>query len=168
MLQAPVRLLFAFRPKALAGVLSATAVSTVVFAATPFLVKGVSVDQGVDVATVGVISTAQLGGFMLTSWGAGRFLRARRLMMVVAVLIGFVSNLASALTPWFTLLVGARFLSGMSLGLIAWIAWAEVFGNDDKTGDVAVIGPVVGTIASPIIATVIDRSGPDERVPVGE
>ncbi len=161
MLQAPVRLLFALRPQVHAGILSATAVSTVVFAATPFLVKGVSVDQGVDVATVGVISTAQLGGFMLTSWGAGRLLRARRRMMVIAVLIGFVANMASALTPWFTLLVAVRFLSGVSLGLVAWIAWAEAFGDDEKVGDVAVIGPLVGIVSAPIVATVIDVSGTD-------
>lgn len=161
MLQAPVRLLFAFRPQVPAGVLSATAVSTVVFAATPFLVKGVSVDQDVDVATVGIISTAQLAGFMLTSWGAGRFLRARRRMMVIAVVIGFAANMASALAPWFSLLVGVRFLSGISLGLIAWIAWAEAFGNDEKVGDVAVIGPLVGIVSAPLVATVIDLSGTD-------
>jgi DHA1 family inner membrane transport protein len=160
-LQAPVRLLFALRPQVPAGILSATAVSTVVFAATPFLVKGVSIDQGVDVATVGIISTAQLAGFMLTSWGAGRVLRPRRRMMVIAVLIGFVANLASALTPWFTLLVGVRFLSGVSLGLIAWIAWAEAFGDDEKVGDVAVIGPLVGIVSAPLVATVIDVSGTD-------
>ena len=51
--------------------------------------------------------------------------------------------MASALSPWFTLLVGVRFLSGVSLGLIAWIAWAEAFGDDEKVGDVAVIGPLV-------------------------
>jgi DHA1 family inner membrane transport protein len=160
-LQAPVRLLFALRPQVPAGVLSATAVSTVVFAATPFLVKGVAVDQDVDVATVGLISTAQLGGFMLTSWGAGRFLRPRRRVMVTAVLAGFFANLMSAFTPWFSLLVGVRLLSGVSLGLIAWIAWAEAFGDDEKVGDVAVIGPLVGVVSAPIIATVIDVSGSD-------
>ena len=161
MLQAPVRLLFAFRPKVPAGVLVATAVSTVVFAATPFLVKGVAVDQDVSVSTVGVISTAQLGGFMLTSWGAGRFLRPRRRAMVIAVVLGLTANAASALAPWFSLLVATRFFSGISLGLIAWIAWAEVFGDDEKVGDVAVIGPIVGTVSAPIIATLIDVSGTD-------
>jgi DHA1 family inner membrane transport protein len=82
-------------------------------------------------------------------------------MLVIAVVIGVIANLASGWAPWFSFLVGARLISGVSLGLIAWIAWAEVFGNDDRTGDVAVIGPIVGTISSPIIATVIDRSGPD-------
>jgi predicted MFS family arabinose efflux permease len=160
-LQAPVRLLFALKPKIPAGVLAATAVSTVVFAATPFLVKGVAVDQNVSVSTVAVISTAQLAGFMLTSWGAGRLLRPRRRVMVIALLLGLLANAASALTPWFSLLVGIRFVSGVSLGLITWIAWSEVFGNDEKVGDVAVIGPIVGTVSAPLIATLIDVSGTD-------
>ena len=129
--------------------LAATAVSTVVFSATPFLVKGVAVDQNVDVSTVAIISTAQLGGFMLTSWGAGRLLRPRRRVMVIALVFGLLANAASALTPWFSLLVGIRFVSGISLGLISWIAWSEAFGDEEKVGDVAVIGPIVGTISSP-------------------
>lgn len=161
MLQTPVRVIEALQPKVAAGVLTATAVSTVVFSATPFLVRGVSVDQDVSVSAVGIISTAQLIGFTLTTWAAGRYLRARRRMLVLAVLVGAFSNLASGWAPWFSFLVGARLVSGISLGLIAWIAWAEVFGNNEKTGDVAVIGPIVGTISSPIIAVVIDRSGPD-------
>lgn len=161
MLQTPVRVIQTLRPKVAAGVLTATAVSTIVFSATPFLVRGVSVDQQVSVSTVGIISTAQLIGFSLTTWLAGRFLRARRRMLVIAVLVGALANLASGWAPWFSFLVGARLVSGISLGLIAWIAWAEVFGNNEKTGDVAVIGPIVGTISAPIVAVVIDRSGPD-------
>jgi DHA1 family inner membrane transport protein len=161
MFQTPVRVIQTLRPKIAAGVLTATAVSTVVFSATPFLVRGVAMDQDVSVSAVGIISTAQLAGFTVTTWAAGRFLRARRRMLVLAVVVGVVANLASGWAPWFTFLVGARIVSGVSLGLIAWIAWAEVFGSDEKVGDVAVIGPLVGTISSPIIAVVIDRSGPD-------
>jgi predicted MFS family arabinose efflux permease len=159
--QAPLRLLLTLRPKIPLGVLVATAVSTVVFASTPFLVKGVADDFDVAVGQVGIISTAQLAGFTLASWGAGRFLRPRRRMMVIAVLLGAAANLLSAMTPWFSTLLALRFASGISLGLIAWIAWAEVFGDDDKTGDVAVIGPIVGTLASPLVAAVIDQEGVD-------
>ena len=139
MFQTPVRVVQTLRPKVAAGVLTATAVSTIVFSATPFLVGGVADDQGVSVSTVGLISTAQLAGFGLTTWFAGRFLRARRRMLVIAVLIGVAANVASGWAPWFSFLVGARIVSGVSLGLIAWISWAEVFGDDEKVGDVAVI-----------------------------
>lgn len=161
MFQAPLRLLLTLRPQVPAGVLAGTAISTIVFSATPFLVRGIAVEFDIDVGAVGVISTAQLAGFMLTSWGAGRLLRPRRTVMVVAILLGIVANLGSGLTPWFSLLVGMRFVSGLSLGLIAWIAWAEVFGDDERVGDVAVIGPIVGTLASPLIAMVIDGGGTD-------
>jgi DHA1 family inner membrane transport protein len=161
MFQTPVRVLQTLRPKVATGVLTATAVSTIVFSATPFLVRGVAVDQGVSVSTVGLISTAQLAGFGATTWVAGRFLRARRRMLVLAVVLGVIANLASGWAPWFSFLVATRVLSGVSLGLIAWIAWAEAFGDDQKVGDVAVIGPLVGTVGAPIIASVIDRSGPD-------
>ncbi len=161
MFQTPVRVVQTLRPNVAAGVLTATAVSTVVFSATPFLVRGVAVDQDVSVSAVGIISTAQLTGFSLTTWAAGRFLRARRRMLVLAVAIGVLANLASGWAPWFSFLVGTRLVSGVSLGLIAWIAWAEVFGDNNKVGDVAVIGPLVGTISAPIIAAVIDQSGPD-------
>jgi DHA1 family inner membrane transport protein len=161
MVQAPLRLLLTLRPKVPLGVLVTTAVSTVVFASTPFLVKGVADEFDVDVARVGLISTAQLGGFMLASWGAGRFWRPRRRAMVIAVLLGLAANLASGLTPLFSTLVAIRFVSGISLGLIAWVAWAEAFGDDERTGDIAVIGPIVGTLASPIVAVVIDQFGAD-------
>lgn len=160
MIQIPIRVLQTLRPKVAAGVLTATAVSTVVFSATPFLVRGVALDYDVSVASVGLISTAQLAGFTLTTWIAGRFLRARRRVLLIGVMIGIFANLASGWAPWFTFLIGARVVSGISLGMIAWISWAEVFGDDERVGDIAVIGPIVGTIVSPIIAAVIDRSGP--------
>lgn len=161
MFQAPLRLLLTLRPKVPVGVLVATAVSTVVFASTPFLVRGVAADFEVDVASVGFISTAQLLGFSVASWSAGRFMRPRRRAMVIGVTLGILANVASGLVPWYSALVGTRVVSGVSLGLIAWIAWAEAFGDDEKSGDVAVIGPIVGTLAAPVMATVIDQFGVD-------
>lgn len=161
MLQAPVRLVVALRPNIPAGVFTATAVSTVVFSATPFLIPAIAADRGLDVGLVGIISTAQLGGFVLATTFAPRRFRPRRRMMVTAIVLGVLANLLSAAAPTFSVLVGARFVSGLSLGLIAWIAWAEVFGDNERVGDVAIIGPIIGTVASPIVALLADRSGPD-------
>ncbi|MGA1052659.1 MAG: MFS transporter [Ilumatobacteraceae bacterium] len=161
MFQAPIKVVQTLRLDVPAGVFTATAVSTVVFSATPFLIPAVAADRGVTIGLVGMISTTQLGGFVLaTTLGPRRF-RPRRAIMTAAIVLGIVANLLSAVSPWFALLVAARFLSGLSLGLIAWIAWAEVFGDDQRVGDVAVIGPIIGTIASPLIALVLDRQGPD-------
>ena len=51
--------------------------------------------------------------------------------------------------------------NGLALGTIAWLAWAEVFGDDSRTGDIAVIGPIVGTIGSPAVGMFLDRFGTD-------
>ena len=161
MFGAPIRLVVALRPNIPAGVFTATAVSTVVFSATPFLVPAIAADRGLDVGLVGTISTAQLGGFVLATSLAPRRFRPRRRMLVAAIVFGVVANLLSAIAPSFSMLIGARFVSGVSLGLIAWIAWAEVFGDNERVGDVAIIGPIIGTVASPIVAVVADRSGPD-------
>ena len=158
---APVRVVQTLRPDIPAGVFTATAVSTVVFAATPFLIPAIAGDRGLSVGLVGIVSTAQLAGFMGASSLAPRFLRPRRRVMTIAIVLGVVANLLSAVAPVFGFLVGTRLVSGVSLGLIAWIAWAEVFGDNERVGDVAVIGPLVGTIASPMIAIVVDEAGPD-------
>lgn len=161
MLQPPLKLVQTLRPNIPTGILLATAVSTIVFAATPFLIPVIADDRHVSVGSVGIISTAQLGGFVLASWLTPRWFSPRRRMMAIAIAIGFVANLMSAFSPWFSMLVGWRLVSGMSLGLISWISWTEVFGDDEKVGDVAVIGPIVGTIASPVLAAFLDAAGPD-------
>ncbi len=161
MLQPPLKLVQTLRPNIPAGILLATAVSTIVFTATPFLIPVIADDRNVSVGSVGIISTAQLGGFVLASWLVPRWFNPRRRMMATAIAIGFVSNLLSAFSPWFSMLVGMRFVSGISLGLISWIAWTEVFGDNERVGDVAVIGPIVGTVASPALAMFLDAAGPD-------
>jgi DHA1 family inner membrane transport protein len=158
---APVRVIQTLRPNIPAGVFTATAVSTVVFASTPFLIPAIADDRALSVGLVGIISTAQLGGFVIATSVGPRFLRPRRRVMVIAIVIGVLANLLSAASPWFAMLVATRMLSGLSLGLIAWIAWAEVFGDNERVGDVAIIGPIIGTIASPIVAVIADRAGPD-------
>jgi predicted MFS family arabinose efflux permease len=157
--QTPVRILLALRPRVPAAVLLGSAISTVVFSATPFLLPAIAAEQDLNVGVVGLISTAQLGGFVLAAWGAGRFVRPRRRVLVIAAVIGVLVNVVSAVTPMFALLLVARFLSGIAIGLIDWIAWSEVFGNSDRTGDVAVIGPLVGTLSAPLLAVLIDARG---------
>lgn len=160
MFSAPLRLLGSLRPTVPAGVLTATAVSTIVFSATPFLIPAISSEWGLRAGVVGLISTIQLLGFVLASWLAPRWFYPRRTVMTVAIAGGVVANLASAAAPNFAMLASTRLVSGVSLGLIAWVSWAEVFGDDDRVGDVAVIGPIVGTIASPVIAAVLQWSSP--------
>lgn len=155
----PVRLLAAARPSVPAALLVAIASSTAVFAATPFLLPAVSDDYDVAVSSAGWMSTTQLAGFVLASWAGGRFLRPVRSVFVVGTLIGVVSNLASAAAPTFEILALTRFASGLSLGLAAWIAWQAAFGDIGKTGDVAVVGPIVGMVMSPLIVVLLESIG---------
>jgi DHA1 family inner membrane transport protein len=158
-LQAPLRLLAAARPSVPSALLFAIATSTAVFAATPFLLPSVADEFDVAVGTAGLMSTTQLAGFVVASWVGGRFLRPVRRVFVIGALLGVLANLASAAAPTFEVLAAFRFVSGLSLGLAAWIAWQAAFGNDEKTGDVAVVGPLVGVLVSPLIAVVLQTAG---------
>jgi MFS family permease len=161
MLQAPFRVVANLRPNIPAGLLIGLAVSTVVFSATPFLVPAVAEQRSIGVGLAGIISTAQLGGFVVATWGAGRLLRPSRRILVIAALLGCGAYLTAATAVSFTVLVVAHVAVGLSLGLISWISWAEVFGDRERVSDVAVIGPLIGTVSSPVLALLVDRSGPD-------
>ncbi|NDI02291.1 MAG: hypothetical protein EBY57_10995 [Actinobacteria bacterium] len=130
------------------------------FIATPFLITGLSEEGNINVNRVGLISSTQLLGFVIGSWGSGRVFRPRRKLLVAAVLLGVIANVGSGLVEFWPL-VGFRFVNGIALGTIAWLAWAEVFGDDSRTGDIAVIGPIVGTIGSPAVGMFLDRFGTD-------
>ena len=142
-----------------AALLTAIATSTAVFAATPFLLPSVAEEFGVTVGTAGLMSTTQLAGFVVASWVGGRFLRPVRTIFVIGAVLGVLANLGSAAAPTFELLAALRFVSGLSLGFAAWIAWQAAFGDADKTGDVAVVGPLVGVLVSPVIAIVLESAG---------
>ena len=157
--QAPLRLLAAVRPSVPAALLLAIATSTAVFAATPFLLPSVADEYDVAIGTAGLMSTTQLAGFVVASWVGGRFLRPVRRIFVIGTLLGVVANLESATAPSFEVLASCRFVSVLSLGLAAWIAWQAAFGDTEKTGDVAVVGPLVGVLVSPLIAVILQTAG---------
>lgn len=159
MLQTPVRLLAGLRPQLPASILMGSIISTAVFTATPFLLPAIAGEMGSPVGAVGLISTAQLAGFMIASFGSGRLLRPGPWVIVGAALLGVVANIGSALAPMLGWLILARFVSGLAIGAIDWMAWREVFGDAARIGDVAVIGPLVGTIMAPVLAWAIDLHG---------
>ncbi|HSP28596.1 MAG TPA: MFS transporter [Ilumatobacteraceae bacterium] len=155
----PVQLLAAAKPSVPAALLAAIASSTAVFTATPFLLSSVSDEYDVAIGTAGWMSTAQLAGFVVASWVGGRFLRPVRSVFVIGTLIGVLANLGSAAAPTFEVLAVMRFGSGLSLGFAAWIAWQAAFGDTEKTGDVAVVGPLVGVVMSPLIVLLLQSVG---------
>lgn len=160
-MQVPVRLLMAVKPSVAPALLVAIGSSTAVFVATPFLLPAVAAERGISLGAVSWISTTQLAGFVVASWFGGKFLKPVRSVFVVGALLGVVANLASAVAPTLLLLSLARSVSGLSLGLAAWFAWQAAFGDSGKTGDVAVIGPLVGTVTAPGVSAFIQWAGVD-------
>lgn len=149
------------RPSTRRDLLAATALSSLVFTATPFLLPAVSEDYGVGLTAASSISTLQLLGFVIASSAASRLLRPSRRLLVGALGTVAGANLVPILIPSFAVLLGARFLSGLALGTVAWLGWQEVFGDDERMGDVAVIGPVMGIAGAPLAAVLADAGGSD-------
>lgn len=156
----PLRLLLLLRPSVSPGILLAVGFNTVVLGATPFLLDLVAEHYAQPLAFASLISVAQLGGFVIGSWGSGRWLRPRRRVFVAALAVAVATNLVSALLPGFAVLVALRFASGLSLGLITWFAWVQVFGEEKGMGDIAVMGPIAGIISAPLVAVFAVGGGP--------
>ena len=160
-MQVPVRLLQAARVDVAPAMLAVIAASTITFIATPFLITPIADEFDVSTGSVGWISTAQLAGFVASSWFAGRFLRPSKRVFLVISLLAVTAHAASIVMPNLPALGVARFVSGVSLGLAAWFGWQAAFGDRKKTGDVAAVGPLVGVIATPLIAYLANTHGAD-------
>ncbi len=160
-MQSPVQVVTLLRPKTRKDLLATAAFSSLVFTATPFLLPAVADEFDVSLGAASFISTAQLLGFVAATWLVGRFVDPSRRLLVAAVGGAAVTNFASAFMPWFTGLLALRLVGGVALGIVAWLGWQEVFGDDDRMGDVAVVGPVMGIAGAPLASLLADRSGPD-------
>jgi predicted MFS family arabinose efflux permease len=158
-LQVPLRLQLLVRTEVQSGVLLAAAFAAVVFSSTPLLLPEIADHYALSLGLTSFVATAQLGGFVIGSWGAGRFLEPRRRVFTVSLIAVLITNAFSALLPAYGLLVGLRAVSGLALGVIVWFGWVLVFGNSSKTSEVAVVGPLVGVASSPIIGFIIGRFG---------
>lgn len=152
-MQVPIRLVTLIRPSVPPGVLLAVGFSSVVLGSTPFLLDLVVAEYGISLISASMIGVAQLCGFVFGSWGSGRWLQPRRRVFVASLCVAIVANLVSTLLPPFTLLVALRFVSGVTLGLLTWFGWVQVFGEEKGMGDIAVMGPITGIVSAPLIAT---------------
>ena len=162
-MQAPFRLLNALRNDTSAGLVLSTAVSTAVFAATPITLPAVVERFDVSAGTAGLYSAAQLGVFVVGSWAAGRFLRPSPRVFRLALVLLAAANLASAATDVFAVLVAVRAAAGLALGVLTWLAWSQVFGDNERQGDIAVVGPLAGVLASPLFGLLLE-AGDDRHV----
>jgi DHA1 family inner membrane transport protein len=157
--QIPVRLVLLLRPTVAVGVLLAVGLGTMVFTATPFLLPEITEHYEIGLGAASMISVFQLGGFVVSTLGAGRWLQPRPHVFVGGLVVSALANLASAALPVFPLLVALRLISGLAIGLVAWFGWVQAFGDDRRMGDVAVAGPLIGVVAAPLVSAVINSGG---------
>ena len=155
----PTRVVQAVRPQASSGVMAGAAVVAATFAATPFLLPNVSERLSVDIGATGLMSVAQVGSFAIASFLAGRLLRPRRRFHYGALAIIAVATAASALVTSFPVLLACRAVSGLGMGTLTWIAWADATRFPRGMGDVAAVAPVTATIASPILGWLVELGG---------
>lgn len=162
-MQAPFRLLQTLRGSVELGLLLATAVATATFVATPLILPAVAARYDIGAGAAGTFSAAQLGLFVVGSWGAPRLVEPSRQLFVVALLVLSGASLVSIVAPTFIVLVLARALAGLALGVLTWLAYSQVFGDTERTGDIAVIGPMTGVLAAPLFGVALQQ-GDDRTV----
>lgn len=160
-MQLPTRLENTLRTDATAGLLAAAGVEAVTFLATPLLVPGLADRYGVSPATAGLVSTAQVGSFLLATFGAGRFLRPRAEVVRTALYVLIAANLLSAIAPTFATLLGLRALAGLGMGFITWAAWASSLGRSRHLADVASAGPLAAMVGTPMLGLMAATAGPE-------
>jgi MFS family permease len=158
--QIPLRLQLLLRTQVPTGVLLAAAYGGIVLSAAPFLIPAIATEYRIGLGVTALVTTGQLAGFVAGSWGAGRFLEPRRRVFVGALVTVLVTNALSAALPAYGLLVALRVCSGLGLGIVVWFGWVLVFGDSQRTAEVAVVGPVVGVFSAPVLALCVDRLGP--------
>ena len=49
--------------------------------------------------------------------------------------------------------------AGVAIAVLAWLGWQEVFGDDDRMGDVAVVGPIIGIAGAPLASALAEAAG---------
>lgn len=157
-MQIPVRLALAGRGTIELGLIAAIAISTAVFSATPLILSDVIETLTLGSTAAGLVSGAQLAGFVLTSFLAGRFAKPSPRIFVTAVLVLSTANALSSLAGALEFLLLMRFVAGLGLGLLTWLAWAAVFGDQERMGSIAVVGPIAGVIVSPLVGLAVELS----------
>ena len=154
-MQAPLRLFAALRGSTETGLMMAVSVATATFVATPLILPAVAERFDLGTGTAGLFSAAQLGAFVVGSWVSGRVVEPSRQLFALALLVLAVANVVSAIGSVFVLLVAARALAGLALGVLTWLAYSQVFGDADRVGDITVVGPMTGVVAAPVFGALL-------------
>ncbi|MEM8705776.1 MAG: MFS transporter [Actinomycetota bacterium] len=154
-MQVPFRLVNALRLHTELGLVAAMAVAMATFSATPLVLAPLAAEFDVTTGTAALFSAAQLGAFVVGSWSAGRFVEPSRRLFVATLITLSAANLAAAVVEVFALLVVTRMVSGLALGVLTWLAYSQVFGDDERTGDITTVGPLTAVVSAPLIGVLL-------------
>ncbi len=152
----PYRLQNTFRVQTEIGIVLAMAIATATFVATPLVLSPLADEFGVGTGTVALFSAAQLACFVAASSLAGRITEPSTRLFVGGLVVLAAANVASAAAPALIVLVVLRAIAGLALGTLTWLAYSQVFGDAERTGDLTVVGPIAAVVASPVFGLVID------------
>jgi len=156
---APVRLFFSLRDHPDVGVVAAIMATSILFAATPFVIPAVATDYDVSIGRSGMLSAAQVGGFAATVFIAGRTLRTHRRYLVGGALAGVVFSLLSAVAPTFETLLAMRIFAGSAAGLLVWLAWSNAMRTSGSMRNVSAAGPLSVLVSVPLLAWIANDFG---------
>ena len=154
-MQAPFRLVNALRLHTEVGLVASMAVAMATFSATPLVLGPLADEFGVSTATAALFSAAQLGAFVVGSWTAGRFVDPSRRIFVGVLVTLAAAHLAAAVVESFPVLVVTRGVSGLALGVLTWLAYSQVFGDDERTGDITTVGPLTAVVSAPLMGVLL-------------
>jgi DHA1 family inner membrane transport protein len=156
---APVHTFYSLRDHPDLGVVATVMATSLLFAATPFVIPAVAEDFGVSIGRSGMLSAAQVGGFAATVFFAGRTLRTHRRYLVVGALAAVVFNLLSAVVPTFESLLVLRVFTGSAAGLLVWLAWSNAMRTSRALRNVSAAGPLSVLVSVPILAWIAHEFG---------
>ena len=128
------------------------AVAVATFSATP-LVLALATEFAVSTGTAALFSAAQLGSFVVGSWTAERCdpvgaFRHRARDPVGGQRRGGVRLVRC---------VGRDEVGlGPALGVLTWLAYSQVFGDDERTGDITTVEALTAVVSAPIIGVLLE------------
>lgn len=148
----PARLVYALRPGAAPALLAAAAAVAAMFAATPFLIPELSRHFGVSEGVAGGVSVAQVAAFATANLLLPRLIHTSARLLPAAAVGLVAANLASAVAPSFTVLLGFRVLAGACAGALTLMAWTDAMRHRSSMAAVAATGPVTVLLAAPLLS----------------
>lgn len=151
-MQVPTTIFYGGRSGAPVALIAATAATTVMFGATPFLLAPLAERYGVSEGVAGAVSVVQVGAFAAANFLVPRVVRPSGKVLRAAAAALVALNLLSVLPTMFGLLLTLRLLAGVAAGTMTWLAWTSAMKRTASMSSIAATGPVVALVAAPVLA----------------